>query len=385
MIAGGSARARGRFAAAAAAVVRSSANMSRRRSPAASPRPRPAARPLASAAALPGLVAVAVALSTAALALGAPTFHSPRLTRDGAAWRVELDGRSTPLALEPGARVESVVRSGGGWLAVGTRPSADGGRELWLRQGPDGERPAGRELVPPPGQQGRTRERPVALVAGDSLVGLAWLEGDTRRAYDVRWAAWLDGGFTAPEVISPRGPGSQLALVATLLDDGRALLVWSGYDGSDDEIWSSVRGRAGGWSKPARVGADDRVPDVTPTVVAVPGGALVAWSRYDTSSGEYRLALARWTGAGFDAVRTLGEPGALAPRFERGGAAPWLSWRDARADRWTLGEIGPDDALLVRATAAGEAGDRPDVEWPGPGTAAPRFAPAAAAAALADR
>lgn len=340
-----------------------------RRSP-----PTPPSRPSAVAAALAGLFAMAAMAPMAAIAGDDGSTRSPasaRLARDGAGWRVEVGGSSTPLELAPGSRVEAVVGRGAGWLAVGTRPAGDGRRELWLvesagggagRSGASG--PTSRELVAPHGQVGRVRERPVAVVAGDALLGLAWLEGDERRAYTVRWAGWSDGGFAEPVVVSPRGPGSQLALDAARLDDGRTVLVWSGYDGTDDEIWSSVDRPGGGdWSKPARVGADDRVPDVAPTLIAVPGGALVAWSRFDADAHEYRLAFARWSGEGFDAPRPLGTPGALAPRFERGGVSPWLSWRDARADLWSLGQIGPDGGLVVRSTAAGTAGERPAVDW----------------------
>ena len=286
---------------------------------------------------------------------------APRVLRGNAGLRVESGGRSTSLAPPPEATVESVAALGAGWLIVGSRPDGDR-REIWLLAGGDGEN--ARELAPPPSPTGRVREGAVPVVADGRLAGLAWLEGDRRRAYAVRWAAWLGKTFDEPVEVSPPGAGSQLALAGARLDDGRTLLVWSGYDGVDDEIWASIGGgNEGGvgasWSKPARVGGENAVPDVTPTVVVAPGGAWVAWSRFD--AGEYRLAVARLAGSGFGAARFAGEPGALLPTFEGSGETPLLLWRDARADLWTLGELRQDGSLAPLATSSGSAEERPAV------------------------
>ena len=269
--------------------------------------------------------------------------------------RVVSANETTPLAVPAGAAVDGVVALGPGWIVTGTRDDGDG-RELWLVAGGAGE--AVHELPAPASRTGRVRERPAAVVADGRLAGVAWLEGDTRRTYAVRWASWLGRTFAEPVEVAPRGPGSQLALGATRLDDGRTLLVWAGYDGVDDEIWASV-GDGERWARPERVGEANDVPDITPTSIAASGGAWVAWSRFD--GGEYRTALARYAGGRFGATLLVGEPGSIFPTFERGGESPLLLWRDARADVWRLGELATNGTLTTRATAPGPETVRPAV------------------------
>jgi hypothetical protein len=278
----------------------------------------------------------------------------PELAHGAGGWAVEMDGRIQALDLAPGARLELVESFGRGWLAAGTRPAGDRIELLLLADDGDGPR----ELAPPGDARGAVRERPRPVVAGGALAGVAWLEGDRREAYGVRWAAWRGSGFEAPVEIAAPGPGSQLALAAAALADGRALLVWSGYDGRDDEIWASV-GRGDRFTAPARVGADDAVPDVTPDVIATSGGALVAWSHFDGLG--YRVTLARFAGDRFETLRAEGPPGSLFPTFVPGGEPPRLIWWDASADGWVAAELTAAGELVARARAEGPADQRPDL------------------------
>lgn len=290
-----------------------------------------------------------------------PSSPAPVLVRSGAGWSVEWSGRSEHLVLPAGVGLGRVSAFGSGWILAGGRQ--DGDRlEMYLLLDP-GKGPV--ELPPPGDPVGRVREgavpividsEPIPGVAG--LAGVAWLEGDGRRSYSVRWASWLGTSFLAPVEISPRGPGSQLALAGTALADGRIVLVWSGFDGLDDEIWASV-GDGTKWTSPARVGAENAVPDVTPDVIADGKGALVAWSRYD--GDEYRVRLARLAGDRFEELDAEGPGGSLAPTFAGGTPRPLLLWRDARADDWALGEVTDAGNLVARAHAAGSADDRPAV------------------------
>jgi hypothetical protein len=290
---------------------------------------------------------------------------SPALVRTAAGWRVESDGRSQPLDLSGGAAPERVVALGEGWLAVGTRPAGERGELLLLADTGAGAR----ELPAPGGALGAVRERPRPVVGNGVLEGLAWLEGDTRETYAVRWAVWQGSSFEPPVEISPSGPGSQLALAAARLTDGRALLVWSGFDGRDDEIWASV-GKGDAFSVPVRVGADDGVPDVTPDVTGVAGGALVAWSRFD---GEgYRVTLARFDGERFERLAAEGPPGSLFPTFSPGGELPRLIWWDAGADSWVGAELTASGELVERARAEGPSDLRPTLSV-AEGTAVFRF------------
>lgn len=285
---------------------------------------------------------------TAAGAAATPPVALARAAADGAGLavvardegRVEVrDGaRRQPVTLPARARVDAVARLAAGWVIAGSTAGADGGESLWLlRDGPAGALP----MAAPAGAPARLRLDPTALTRDGQLEGLAWLEGDDRRALGVRYAAWTGNGFAAPVVVAPSGPGSQLALAGTRLADGRLLLVWAGYDGHDDEIWAAL-GADGQWSPPVRVGGDNRVPDITPDVTAVGDGALVAWSRFDGS--EYRVYTARFAGGRFGPATPAAEPGSLFPTFERDGARAALLFRDARRRGWGLREIGDDGA-----------------------------------------
>jgi hypothetical protein len=284
----------------------------------------------------------------------------PRLLR-GADGRIAVAGaRLEPLA--PPARTEprSVAAAGDGWLVAGTTVDADRS-ELWLaRGGPRGWR----EVAPPAERVGAWRQGPALIAGNGEVAGLAWLEGDAHDRFAVRFAPWDGERFGPATTLAPPGPGSQLALSGAALADGRLLLVWAGYDGSDDEIWSAV-GRDGAWSAPERVAPDDEAPDITPTLVAEGRGALVAWSRFDGS--EYRLVLARFDGGRFGPARWVAAPGTLFPSFERLDGRLGLLYRDARGDAWVLSELdesgsprrstrlaAPDDVRPVaRAGSAG--------------------------------
>jgi hypothetical protein len=309
------------------------------------------------AACLPVLLSLVATAPAAAdrLAARAAGDDAPVVWRDESGLRVERSGRSSRLALPEGAAIDQIAAAGSGWIAAGTRPVGDR-LDLYLVQ----QTAAGLVELPPPGDAvARFRERPAPVVAGAALRGVAWLEGADRQSYAVRFAPWLGAGFGAPVEIASPGPGSQLALSATALDDGRTLLVWSAFDGEDDEIHASV-GDGRSWSKPTPVGVGNGVPDITPVAVAVPGGALVAWSRFDGE--QYRLALARFDGRSFAEVGEAGPPGSIDPMFAAGGTAPRLVWFDARTDAWVLSEVATDGRLSERARAVGPVDDPPVVD-----------------------
>jgi hypothetical protein len=81
------------------------------------------------------------------------------------------------------------------------------------------------------------------------------------------------------------------------------VLVWAGYDGTDDEIlWS--RRETSGWTQPARIAPDDGVPDILPSIVTGPGGAIAAWSHYD--GNDYRVVVSRLVDWKWTRPATLG-------------------------------------------------------------------------------
>lgn len=270
--------------------------------------------------------------------------------------RVEQTGRSPISILLPdGAQITGLVPLHQGWMVAGTRPQ-EAGSELLLLQHRGAVQ---RDLPAPTERSGRWRTSPVAVTVGQRLQTLVWLEGDRRDAMAVRAARWLGDRWSPTETVSPVGRGSQLALAATALADGEVLAVWSAFDGQDDEIlWSRTQG--GRWSVPDRVAADNAVPDITPTVTTLPGGALVAWSRY-TPSG-YELVGARFDGTRWLADSPLREPGTLFPSFARSGGDLVLLCRRAGASPgWAALRLDGSGSVSARTSVADPNEERPSL------------------------
>ncbi len=263
------------------------------------------------------------------------------------------DGRRVALPLAATARVHSFAAAGDHWLAAAVDEAASGAQRLALLRG--GGPRIERLPAPASGDPVRLRE-PTLLVDATGLCALAWLEGEAVTRLAVRAAHWADGRFKEPRTVAAAGPGSQLALSATVLDDGSQLLVWAAYDGEDDEImWSRWNGDA--WSAPARVGADNAVPDITPHLLAARGGALLAWSRYDGDS--YRVILASFDGSSWSEPRTVGPRGSLYPTLSAGAQRPLVMYQKAAPRSWAVAELDPAGRILRRAEVGTQRPDRP--------------------------
>jgi hypothetical protein len=269
---------------------------------------------------------------------------------------VEFTGeRVLPLSLPQGAELTALAEVDGGWVAAGVRPAEEGGKELLMMAG---DEEAARPLAAPRRRAPLVHD-PVPLVDGGRLAGLAWLEGDGVRSL----AVWVsvragDGAWRRPRRVAAPGPGSQLALSGAVLADGSWLLVWSAFDGTDVEIvWSRRLG--GSWEAPARVSADNAVPDITPALTVTGDGALLAWSRYH--DGHYLLMLARFADGGWHDERRVAEPGALYPAVVAGAGRPRLVYRAAAAGAWAVDEVAADGALVRRSEIVTSRSERPVV------------------------
>lgn len=299
--------------------------------------------------------------------------------RDGA--RLELSsGERISLPLPQGAEIEAALAIDEGWLAAGVRPDTAGRSEIFLLTGDES---AVNELPPPPGRASALRRQPLPLIESGHLAGLLWLEGDSRTSFGVRFADWNGAGWSAPQTVAAPGPGSQLALTAARLADGTWLAAWSAYDGTDDEIVWSRRGRDGAWSPARRVASGNQVPDITPALTATRGGArdgaLLAWSRFDTASGEYRVVVSRFRNGSWSQPEHAAPAGSLFPSFEPApGGRVWMLYRNAVPRGWTVSELDgqgrPVRQAAVESTTA--AAERPVVQagsngpalvWPGRG------------------
>lgn len=192
------------------------------------------------------------------------------------------------------------------------------------------------ELPTPPSQAAPLRSDPVLLAAGDRLEGTIWLEGASALESDVLASVWNGTSFERVETVSVHKAGPQLALSATVLDDGSWLVLWAGFDGTDDDIFWSRR-ENGAWSKPKRLHADNEVPDILPTVTASAAGARAAWSFFD--GNDYRVRTARWNGRGWELEGALAGRGVGPASFETVAGRSFLTFQTVVPEAWNLVEF----------------------------------------------
>ncbi|HEX4955728.1 MAG TPA: hypothetical protein VF017_20265 [Thermoanaerobaculia bacterium] len=321
------------------------------------------------------LMALGLGHSAASLAEDPLSATGPRgqvlLAEVGASAELTLaDGTLLSVQLAAGMDVTSLAALDEGWLLAGTERPAGDGRRLFVMRGDGG----GGERLAAPGVAGSLVQRGAVLLARDGrLAGMAWLEGDDARALAVKAAPWKGDGWGAVELVSGRGPGSQVALTGAVLADGSWLLAWAAFDGEDDEIVWARRTDAG-WSASGRAFADNSVPDIVPSLAAAGNGALLAWSRLEGE--QYRLQLARFERGGWAPARSIAGPGTLYPSFQGGPEGPRLVYLDAALRGWAVAQLDAGGRVTKRAALITDAEDRPLSElvgesvrlrWPGGG------------------
>jgi hypothetical protein len=274
------------------------------------------------------------------------------------------DGSSARAEIPSTVSIRRVVATGDRYLASGSRVEADRSRPYLARllapAGDSGHALQVEELPSPPVRSGWQAGDAEPLVARGELRGAIWLEYRQARGQEVRTARWLGERWSSAETIAPQGRGSQLALTAVALGDGSALVAWSRFDGSDDEIaWARFDGRS--WGPPATVTDNQGQPDITPALGLLPGGTpLLAWSQFD--GNDYRLQLSRWEADGFAAAITLGGKGAGRPSFVAGRDRLAVEYWDTEADAWVVVELDAEGRPKRRAAFGGGSQQRPRVQ-----------------------
>ena len=261
---------------------------------------------------------------------------------------LSADGGVQTAPLPAGASLHSLQATAGGWTAAGTAPAA-GGAQLLILSG----NAAGTRALPVPATTGFVRE-PVLLAAGGRIAALAWIENEQVRSAERRATEW-----DAPRTVAGASAGMTMALAGSVLADGTRVLLWSAFDGEDDEIYWSARRGDGDWSAPVRLAPDNTVPDITPAVRSLPGGALAAWSRFD--GNEYELVLSSFDGRVWSAPRRIAGAGALRPSFPDLPGAPLLLYRAARPLGWAVLAVNSGRISEV-ARSSDRRTDRPRVE-----------------------
>jgi len=237
------------------------------------------------------------------------------------------------LEAPPGADLYSLQPIADGWVATGQVLNDAGQSDLLLIRHSGGQT----QMLPLPERgPGKLRGQPVPLVASGILNGIAWVEGDRQSDLQVWASSWNGSDWGDRESVSGPGPGSQLALTGTVLEDQSWILIWTRFDGMDDEIVSSHRVGAV-WSDVERIHEDNQVPDITPTTVALGSGAMVAWSWFDGS--DYRVKTALFDGRKWILGDSIGEKGALFPTLISVGQEAQLLFQTVAPETWTLFEI----------------------------------------------
>ena len=322
------------------------------------------------------LLLVAVLTAPASHAAGEPTrlVQSSRAERglvlvqeSRKAWVETLQGGRTRLPLLQGEKVADFAETDHGWIVAGTRTAEEDQNLFVIRQ--DGSRRV--RLPDPGGEPSPFRLAPVILQRHQDLDGLAWLAGDNLRSLAVHFAGSGSDGWEEAQIISPPGPGSQTGLTGATLSDGSRLLVWSAFDGEDDELlWSRWDGRS--WTAPRRLAANNSTPDITPHIIATQGGAMLTWSRFE--SGQYRLKLARYSAGVWRMLPAPGPIGSISPRFLEYNGTLHLIYRLPWPAAWTVADLDDRGGVRRQAVLRESASERPALTSSGARAVSLRFA-----------
>ena len=263
-----------------------------------------------------------------------------------------LEGSEDLIPIPSGASIHELEPLGSDWLATGHHPSGDG-TELFLLERRDGSM----ERLPVPQVEGaKLSNQPIAMIQDGRLAGLVWAAGNDMRSLEIWAAEWLHGKWGEPELVSPQGPGSQVAPKAVVLEDSSWLVAWAAFDGEDDEIvWS--RRELGEWTKPSRVTEDNAVPDITPALATIDGGAVLAWSWYD--GNDYRMKTSRFFEGQWSEARSFGEKGSLYPSLVQGNDGPVLLYKTVEPATWTVLQLDRQGRADRSAAISGDTEDRP--------------------------
>ncbi len=301
--------------------------------------------------ALSVLAALAAGTGTA-LAQGAlKAAHGEILfdSADGRSFVQAPSGERVELPLPKGSWVTDFRSASEDWL-VAAVSRAGGESKLELLHG----RGATVATLPSPAvEPAAVLAEPMFLADRHGFQALVWLAGDADDRMAVRAARWMAGGWGATETVSP--PGMQIALATAVLADGTWLVVWTAFDGQDDEIvWSRFAG--GAWSEPQPIAEDNAVPDVTPSLYAAAGGALAAWSRFD--GNDYRVNVARFDGEGWSKPAVAGPAGSTEPMFSDAGE-PYVIYRHAAPPGWAVLALDAGGDVLREASLTAADGHRP--------------------------
>ncbi len=281
------------------------------------------------------------------------------MVADAQGFEVHELGRISRTKLPEGAWMQAIARLNGGWVATGSVETGAGRGLLISTSGPGTDRIV--QLSVPLIAPDQTAWWPIPITHDGALHGLTWLQGSGLDRLAVMAARWDGESWSRAVMVSPPGPGSQVALSATVLNGGDWMLTWTRHDGEDDEVvWS--RGDGHTFSRPAQLGRANAVPDILPSVTATADGAVAAWSR--KSENGYVLALARFDGSRWLEQEITPTPGLRAQLYSSNDGTTYLKAQltGAQGRHWALHRIEGPKLVVVESSMNGS---QPMVSWNG--------------------
>lgn len=316
------------------------------------------------------LVSAVPAAHTAEIEVLQPVESRSSLVLESTLGKARVEGRGMApqrVPLRADERLSAIVETRQGWTAAGIREEDEGSQIIVFERNQGGTR-----RVATPGQQRHPlRVRPNLAVQREELQGMAWLEGTDLLSLSVRAADRSGDDWDEVAVVAPPARGSQTGLVNAVLPDGRWLLVWSAFDGTDDELLWSV-GKRQDWALPRPVAKRNNTPDIMPALASTTQGAVLTWSRL--LDGEYRLMLSRFDKGSWSRPQVVGPPGSLDAGFAFDGNRLFLVYRHAWPRGWAISEMtsqGTGDRIAIilddsgsRPALISTSGEGVELRWP---------------------
>ncbi len=145
---------------------------------------------------------------------------------------------------------------------------------------------------------------PAIDTAADGTKWIAWTAVEDG-SYSIRAMSIMGQQKEEPQVVSADLAGSIYPMI--IIDNNNIpLIVWSGNDGSNDDIFYS-RFLQSKWQKPQRLHPTNTVPDIQPVVLLNSDGEVFAqWKRY--INGSYYPLQSKWTGTQWSSPVLVNNP-----------------------------------------------------------------------------
>ncbi len=119
-------------------------------------------------------------------------------------------------------------------------------------------------------------------------------------------SAALPSVWSAQELVGIADSYDDYSPEVAIDPQGRAWVIWMGFDGTDYEVYWSRWEEGAGWSARVRVNPDNTLYDAWPRLSMAPDGTpWVAWLRHRATGYYWDLLSCRWNGKGWTVPDTV--------------------------------------------------------------------------------